>query len=85
MISHAGILKKKKKISAVLSKMPRGLSLMFYKGNLYSEEVRPGPFADRSLVLPDFQLNANVQMISLPVTPSACGGSSFIDYNELHV
>lgn len=56
-----------------------------YKENLYSEEVWPGPFAEKRLVLPDFQLNANVQMISLPVTPSACGGSSFIDYNDLHV
>ena len=55
------------------------------KENLCSEEVWPGLFADKSLVLLDFQLNVNVQMMSLPVTPSACGGSSFIDYNELHV
>lgn len=50
------------------------------KGSVYGEMGgRPAPLAEKSLVPPDFQLNANVWMMSLPVTPSACGGSSFID------
>lgn len=87
MISHAGILEKKKKKDFCCSFQDATWSFSYV---LQGEFVLRGGlarphFADRSLVLPDFQLNANVQMISLPVTPSACGGSSFIDYNELHV
>lgn len=41
--------------------------------------------AHKSLVPPDFWLNAVVWMMSLPVTPSACGNYASIDDNEMHV
>lgn len=45
----------------------------------------PWTCAHKSLVPPDFQLNADVWMTTLPVTPSACGNYASVEYNELHV
>lgn len=82
MISHAGILKK---IFLLFFPKCHVVFLLCTQGEFVLWGGLAKSFADKRSVLPDFQRNANVQMISLPVTPSACGGSSFIDYNELHV
>lgn len=41
--------------------------------------------AHKSLVPPDLELNADVWMMTLPVTPSACGNYASVEYNKLHV